>query len=219
MRKADGCFGGGCCLFVAGLVAGASLMVLAVVAWGLVRPVNPLPLENRIARGDVDLEVRLSEAYLNREIARELAERDLRTIARIVVDAREKQRLDATLEGSFELGGIVPPTPRLETEILLGVDGGFLSVYIARMGIGPVSVVRDTVPELLQPLFESVEDTIAKTINEELLEVGYRVQSVQSDEESLTLGLREHVITDRLDLCICGGGWHDYTTARKMRDQ
>jgi hypothetical protein len=190
-EKRSGGLAGGCCAFVCGLLLGAALTILALIAWALVRPVNLFPIGNRLPSGGADLEVRLSEAYLNKAIARELVEGDMRNVTSIIVDARDREQLDATLEGSFELGGIVPPSPRLEAELQLGSDEGLVNVYVARIGVGPVSVVRDSVPDLFQSLFESVEDTIAQTINAEIQADGYWVQAVHTDEDGLTLELRE----------------------------
>jgi hypothetical protein len=189
MRERErGCLGG-CGLFLAGVVAGVSLTVLALVAWALIRPVDLSPLTNRIAPGGTDLEVTLSEAFLNQEVDEELAQGDLANLARIILDVHPDRRLKATLEGQFDLGGGLAATPKVDTELVLGVENGRLEVHIERIGVGPVQLAREALPELVQPLFESAEETINSAMNERLQAEGFAVGEVRSDEDCLILGL------------------------------
>ena len=73
MNDRKGSIGSGCLTFLAGLVTGVSLTVLLLVIWALVRPVDRTPLVTQIEPGNLDLEVVLSEAFLNEAISAELA--------------------------------------------------------------------------------------------------------------------------------------------------
>jgi hypothetical protein len=191
MKRQSGCVGGGCMTFLAGLVAGAALMILALVGWAFVRPVSLAPLRNTLEPGGTELEVRMSEAYLNREAAGELAKRHPDNVTRIILDAHPERRLGITLEGHFELAGVVPVSPKLDVEAQLGVQDGLLAVQIEQVGVGPVRIARNSLPESVQPLFQSAEATIEQIANERLQAEGFQARDVQSDEDSLTLGLKQ----------------------------
>ncbi len=191
MNKQVGSIAGGCLTFIAGMVAGASILVLALVGWALVRPADLSPLENRLSPGGADLEVRVSEAFFNQAVADALVERDLdNRLARIVVDVRPGQKLEATLEGQFSLDSAVPTTPLVTSEIAFGLDEGLPSVHIQRVGVGPVFVVRDALPDWMQPYLEAAEEAMIEAMVSRIRDQEFRVTTVQTDEEAIILGIR-----------------------------
>jgi hypothetical protein len=191
MNKQVGSIAGGCLTFVAGMVAGASILVLALVGWALVRPADLSPLQNRLSPGGADLEVRVSEAFLNQAVADALAERDLdNRLARIVVDVRPRQKLEATLEGQFSLDSAAPTTPLVSSEIAFGLDAGLPSVRIERVGVGPVYVVRDALPDWIQPYLQTAEEAMIEAMVSRIQGQELEVTEVRTDEEAVILGLR-----------------------------
>jgi len=189
MNDRKGNIGSGCLTFLAGLVTGVSLTVVLLVIWALVRPVDRTPLVRQIEPGGLDLEVVLSEAFLNEAISAELAANQVEELGRIIVDTHRGRRLETTWEGDLDLGGLLPPSVKVDADLVLDAEDGWLIVYVERIGMGPVRIARESFPAFVQPLFESVEVTVEGALNSEIQAEGLEVRRVQTDEDSLTLGL------------------------------
>ena len=190
-QKRSGCSGGGCLTFLIGIVIGAALTLFSLFVWAVMRPADQTPLTNRLAPEDLDLEVTVSEAYLNRAVALNLEAHQEDDPLSVILDFHRAARVDAILEGFVRILGLDLLSPTLDAELSLGVDDGGLTVRIDRVGIGSLQFARDSLPEVAEPVLESVEEAIEQALNEQLVAVGYRVLQIETDEGSMTVGLRQ----------------------------
>lgn len=161
--------------YLSGVVTGIALTVLALIAWALVRPVDRTPLTRSLMGSDADLEIIISEALLNQQVAEQLDKRSLTDLAQIVVDARPNNTLIATVQGPLDLGSLVRYAPKIDVEAVLGVEDDRLAVRIERAAIGPLSVDFQALPQALQPLLQSAEEAIEQAVNEGIQAKGFFV--------------------------------------------
>ena len=190
-QKRGGCLGGGCLTLVIGILLGVALTLFILFVWAVLQPVDRAPLTNRLAPEQLDLEVTVSEAYLNRAVARHLAAHEEADSLAVTLDFHRAGRVDAILEGFVRILGLDLLSPALDAEVSLGVDNGGMTVRIENVGMGALQIERDSLPEVAQPAFESVEDAIEQALNEQLVAIGYRILQIETDEGSLTVGLRQ----------------------------
>jgi hypothetical protein len=188
MRREKKAWGWGCLALFVGFVLGGAVTFLALLGWTLIRPVERDLIENRITPGGYDLEVRLSESFLNRAVADELAKRKIEEITSITLDIQPENLMVATLGGPLELGGL-ESLPSVTADVRLGAENGDLQVHIEAVRVGPVQVSRDGLPELVQPVFETVESTVTAALNERLEAGSLAVLGIRTDENSITMGV------------------------------
>lgn len=179
----------GCLGLVAGVLIGASVATLALLAWVLARPQTEHTLPSGSLPAGYEFEVRLSQAMLNKLVAHELARRQVDALSNITLDAQAGNRLVATLEARFDLGGLVT-VPSLEAEVVLGVQAGGLTARIERLQAGPLTFGRETAPGLVRSLLQSVEEAIDSSVNDRLSAAAVELWEIKTDEDGLTLGVR-----------------------------
>jgi hypothetical protein len=172
----------------AGFAIGASVAVLALLIWTLARPVSREALENRIMPGGYDLEVKLSEAFLNRMVGDELAQRQVDLLTSMTLDAQPDNLLVATLSGPIDLGGAAS-LPSLDVQLRLGILDGGLDAKIESVQAGRVQIDPSGLPEFLQPVFRSAEESVTSAVNERLRVAGLELTGVRTDEDGVTLGV------------------------------
>ena len=188
-RENSGCWSG-CLGLVIGAFLGIAMTLGGLFVWAVLQPVDRAPLTSYLSPEDLDVEMTISEAYLNRAVAQNLAEdRDGEPVA-VILDFHRAERVEAILEGFVRILDLDALSPALDAELSLGVDDGSLVVHIEEVGVGAVQIARDSLPDFAQPAFESVEEAIEQALNEQLLAAGYQVMALETDEISLTLGFQ-----------------------------
>jgi hypothetical protein len=190
-QRRNGCLGGGCLTLFVGLLLGVVLTLVTLFLWGLLRPADRAPLNTGFGPQDLDLEMTVSEAFLNRAVTENLAASQTDDPVSIILDVHRGGKVEAILEGLVRVGGLAGLSPTVDAEVWLGVEDGGIVVRIERVGIGALKIGRDTLPSIVQPAFESMEEATEQALNEQLLGAGYRILSIETDEGSLTLGLQQ----------------------------
>ncbi len=189
-QNRSGCLSGGCLTLVIGILLGMALTLGILLVWAILQPADRTPLTNHLEPGDLDLEVTISEAYLNQAVAQNLAARQEGDPLSIILDFHQEGRVEASLEGFVHILGLDTLSPVLDAELSLGVRDGELAVRIERVGVGALQIQRDSMPAIAEPALQSVEEAIEAALIEQLVPAGYQIVGIASDEDSMTLGFR-----------------------------
>ena len=174
----------GCAWVVVGIIIGAVLVVVGMMGWTLLVPWHAPPLELPPVPGEPAITVTVSESYLNRRLASELAERDITGLAQASVDVQLEGVLSILVEGRIGMGSLeLFPKGTIVTQ-LNGGDGSTLS--IVRLEVAGVPIPKELLPEPAKQVVDVVEAEVNAAIGSTMQRQGLRIARTETTGWAIT---------------------------------
>jgi len=172
----------------AGLIVIAVLFVVAQAGRSLLVPLDIPSPGAQAATNEPAITVTITESYLNRLLAQELAKRDAAGQVRAYVDVRPQQLVSITIEGEIGLSALrLFPKGTVLTQLSAGDDEPILS--IVRMEVAGMPIPRRLLPEPARQVVDMVETEINVTIDTTMQRQGLRIGRTETTDRAITVDL------------------------------
>ena len=169
---------------VVGIIIGAVLVVVGMMGWTLLVPWHVPVQELPPVPSEPAMTVTVSESYLNRRVALELARRDIPALAQVSVDVQLEGMLSILVEGKIGLGSLeLFPKGTIVTQLSAG-DGPTLS--IVRLEVAGVPIPKELLPEPAQQIVAMVEAEVNAAIGTTMQRQGLRVSRIETTGRAIT---------------------------------
>ncbi|MBL7183049.1 MAG: hypothetical protein ISS50_01225 [Anaerolineae bacterium] len=174
----------GCAWVVVGVIIGA-VLVVGMMGWMLLVPWHVPPQELSPVPGEPAITVTVSESYLNRRLALELAERNMTGLAQATVDVQLEGVLTIVVEGKIGLGPLeLFPKGTVVTQLNSGGDGPTLS--IVRLEVAGLPIPKGLLPEPAKQVVDVVEAEVNAAIGSTMQRQGLRIARTETTGWAIT---------------------------------
>jgi len=189
-----------CLLVLLGIAIGVIGIVILLVA---MRPRTQG--SGKITAGAPDVEVKVYEPYLNRQLSDVLSHQFSNYVESSSLDVKPHRTILVTIQAKIpkDLGskGIVGSILGIVTQVQGGkvtvqldssvsVSGGRLSIKVESIKLGRLPVQRSMLAGPLGQMLEAAENEINTQLNSRVEQTGLVPTRVESDEQSLTIYLK-----------------------------
>jgi len=156
-----------------------------IIGWTLLVPWHVPPQELPPVPGEPAITVTVSESYLNRRVALELARRDIAGLAQVSVDVQLEGLVSILVEGKISLGSLeLFPKGTIVTQLSAGGNDPTLS--IVRLEVAGVSIPKELLPKPMQQIVDMVEAEVNAAIGTTMQRQGLRISRIETTAWAIT---------------------------------
>jgi len=175
----------GCALVVAGIIIGAALALVGMLGWTLLVPRHGPAQELPPVPAEPAMTVTVSESYLNRRLALEMAERNMTSLAQATVDVQLEGVLTIVVEGKIDLGALAL-FPKGTVVTQLSANGDDPTLSILRLEVAGLPIPKELLPEPAQQIVDMVEAEVNAAIGSTVQRQGLRIARTETTGWAIT---------------------------------